>query len=64
MTFFVLVAAGVLLLLLVGYEKNQIVDKITEKKIIKYVIVYCIGFLVLEYALGYFLNYVSTPYNI
>lgn len=63
MTFFVLVAAGVLLLLLVGYEKNQIVDKITEKKIIKYVIVYCIGFLVLEYAFGYFLNYVSTPYK-
>lgn len=62
-TFLILVLAVLLLSLLVGYEKHQVVDKITEKRILKYVAIYCISFLVFEYALGYLFNYVSTPYK-
>lgn len=60
--FIILIAMGIINFLM-GYEKDRDINKITKKQIIKYVVFYCFGFLVIEYGLGLILGYIKSPYK-
>lgn len=60
--FIILIAMGIINFLM-GHEKDRDLNKITRKQIIKYVVFYCIGFIIIEYGLGLILGYIKSPYK-
>lgn len=61
--FFTICMALGLIIFLMGYEKDQNLDNNTKKKLLLYVGIYCVGFIILEFGLGLILDYIKTPYK-
>ena len=61
--FFILLITIGLITFLMGYEKDQNLDGATRKKLYLYVTLYSVGFIVFQYGLGLFLDFVKSPYK-
>ena len=52
-----------LIVFLMGYERDKNIDNPTKRKLLLFVVIYTIGFIIFQYGLGFFLNYVNSPYR-
>lgn len=59
----ILLIAIALIIALMGYEPDQDLDGVERRKLVLYILVYCIGFIIFEYGLGLILDYIRTPYK-
>ncbi len=59
----ILLATIVAMYLVAGYEKDTNINGKEQRKLLQYVLFYCIGFIIFEYGLGLVTGYVRTPYK-
>ena len=52
-----------LIVFLMGYERDKNIDNPTKRKLLLFVGLYSIGFIIFQYGLGFFLNYINSPYR-
>lgn len=60
---FALLITIALVYLIAGYEKDSNINGEEHRKLLQYVTFYCIGFIIMEYGLGFLTGYVVSPYK-